>query len=299
MSKEISTKQPDRLASLMQAPQIKARFEEMMGKRSAAFMSSIISAVNSNAMLREADPMSIISAAAVAASMDLPVNPALGFAHIVPYRTKDGGLVAQFQMGWKSYVQLAMRSAQYKTINLTPVYEGQIKSHNSFTGEMEFQESASSDKQVGYLLYFKLLNGYEKYFYMTKEQCTSHGKRYSKLFAKGYGQWVDDFEAMSLKTVAKMGLSKYGVLSLDMQKALEVDQAAIGENGQTQYVDQVEKDVSTPQGSDVSDQKSKPARLAKTLKERVIKNHAPGAEQMPPPAPPMPEQDELAAAGII
>ncbi len=296
MSKEIA-KTEDRLKSLMAAPQIKARFEEMLGKRSASFMSSIISAVNANPSLKKADPMSVISSAAVAAAMDLPINSSLGFAHIVPY-----GDQAQFQIGWKGFVQLAMRSGQYRTINLTPVLEGQIKNHNQFTGEMEFQQEARSDKQIGYLLYFKLLNGYEKYFYMTKEQCTAHGKRYSKSFAKGHGRWAEDFEAMALKTVAKMGLSKYGVLSLDMQKAFEVDQAAINEDGQAHYVDQPEiKDVTAQQGSEPSDQKSKQSRLSKAVKAkaepkaeaetppRVVKNYAPGADNNPP----MPDEPPL------
>jgi recombination protein RecT len=291
----MTTKPEERLKSLMASPQIKARFEEMMGKRSAAFMSSIISAVNQNAALKKCDPMSVISAAAVAAAMDLPITPSLGFAHIVPY--KDS---AQFQVGWKGFVQLAMRSGQYKTINITPVLEGQIKKHNQFTGEMEFQEDAKSDKQVGYLLYFKLLNGYEKYFYMTKEQCTAHGKRYSASFKKNYGQWVDDFEAMALKTVAKMGLSKYGVLSLDMQKAFEVDQAAIGEDGHPQYVDQAEmKDVSETR-SESSEPKVKQSKLAKAVKEKTLKNHAPGAEnQSDIEHPPLPEEPIFQPGDIV
>lgn len=295
MANEIIIKPEERLKSLMQSPQIKSRFEEMMGKRSAAFMSSIISAVSSNKALKEAEPMSVISAAAVAAAMDLPISPGLGFAHIVPY-----GNQAQFQIGWKGFVQLAMRSGQYKTINMTPVLEGQITNHNSFTGEMEFQEKSTSGKKVGYLLYFKLLNGYEKYFYMTHEQCTSHGKRYSKSFAKGYGMWVDDFESMALKTVVKMGLSKYGVLSLDMQKALEVDQATIGEDGQPQYVDQPElKDVTTSQGSESSDQKSAPTKLAKAIKEKSQTKSAAAtpAPQSPPPS--SKEDEEQSGTEII
>lgn len=259
-----------------------------MGKRSAAFMSSIVSAVNQNSALKKCDPMSVISAAAVAAAMDLPITQSLGFAHIVPY--KDS---AQFQIGWKGFVQLAMRSGQYKTINITPVLEGQLKRHNSFTGEMEFQQESTSDKHVGYLLYFKLLNGYEKYYYMTKEQCTAHGKRYSASFKKNYGQWVDDFESMALKTVAKMGLSKYGVLSLDMQKAIEVDQAAIGEDGQPQFVDGAEPKDVTSQGSESSDRKSKPSRLASAVKAKV--KNPPGENQPAESSsenPPMPSAEE-------
>lgn len=248
MSQEIQTQdQPaatpapqGRLQTALAQPAIRARFEQMLGKRAPAFLSSIISAVSMNKSLSECEPMSVISAAAVAAAMDLPINSSLGFAHIVPYKG-----VAQFQMGWKGFVQLALRSGQYKTINITPVLEGQLVKHNPFTGEMEFANASTSQKVVGYLLYFKLLNGYEKYFYMTHAEVLAHGKEYSASFKKGFGMWVDDFDSMALKTVAKLGLSKYGVLSLDMQNALESDQAAIGENGEPKYVD-AEQQPQTP-----------------------------------------------------
>jgi len=264
MSKQIAIKGEDRLKSLLATDGIKKRFEEMLGSRAPSFISSVLTAVNSNKLLRDCEPMSVISSAAVAASMDLPVNPSLGFAHIVPYGDR-----AQFQIGWKGIIQLAMRSGQYKTINLTPVLEGQIKSHNVFTGEMEFQPNEKSNKQVGYLLYFKLLNGYEKYFYMTTEQCQAHGKRYSKSFAKGYGNWVENFEAMALKTVAKLGLSKYGILSLEMQKAITVDAAVISDDGEPRYVDNPENDIEPttiePQIVEEIVRESKPRRLKKMI----------------------------------
>jgi recombination protein RecT len=166
--------------------------------------------------------MSVITSAMIAASMDLPINPSLGFAHIVPY-----GGVAQFQIGWKGVIQLALRSGKYETINLAKIKEGQIRSRNSFTGDIDFQEDSTSEKVVGYLLYFKLVNGYRKFFYMTAEECEAHGKRYSATYKKGFGRWQEDFEAMALKTVAKLGLSKYGLLSVEMQKAVEYDQATV------------------------------------------------------------------------
>lgn len=227
-----------RIQQLLGTDGIRNRFESMLGKRAAAFTSSIISAVNSTPALLKCDPMTVISAAAVAAALDLPINPSLGFAHIVPY-----GNEAQFQIGWKGFIQLAMRTGQYKTINLTPVKEGQLKKVDPFTGEMEFVNEATSDKIVGYLLYFRLLNGYEKYFYMTKEQCHAHGKKYSAAFKKGFGRWIDDFDSMAIKTVAKLGLSKYGILSVDMQQAIEFDQAAVGPDGRPNYIDVPAEDV--------------------------------------------------------
>lgn len=243
---------PD-LRGLLNSPAVKNRFEEMLGKRSASFLSSIISAVSTNKSLAQCDPMSIISSAAIAASVDLPINASLGFAHIVPYKN-----IAQFQMGWKGFVQLALRTGQYKTINLCPVYNGQIKKHNFFTGEIELSEQTVTDftmaNQVGYLLYFKLMNGYEKYFYMTKAECESHGKKYSQSFKKGYGLWVDNFEAMSLKTVAKLGLSKYGILSVEMQKAIESDQAVVAEDGSFVFIDnETQAQLESPKVSDLNE----------------------------------------------
>ena len=210
------------LKSLISSVTVRARFEDMLGKKAAGFLSSILSATAANKELASANPMTVISAAAVAASLDLPINSSLGFAYIVPYKGE-----AQFQLGAKGFVQLAMRSGQYRTINLAVIYEGQIKRHNPFTGEMEFDNEKKSDRIVGYLLYFKLLNGYEKYFFMTYDEVFAHGKRYSQSFASDRSQWKKNFDAMALKTVCKLGLSKYGILSIEMEKAVKYDQAVV------------------------------------------------------------------------
>lgn len=229
---------------LLKAPAVRAKFDEVLGKRSPAFISSIITAVNATPALRECNPMSVVSAASIAAAIDLPINPSLGFAHIVPFKG-----VAQFQIGWKGFVQLAMRTGQYKTMNAAKVFDGQLKRHDPFTGEMEFDASVVSEKVIGYVLYFKLLNGYEKYFYMTREECLSHAKLYSASFRKGFGVWVENFDAMALKTVVKLGLSKYGVLSIEMQTAMETDQAVISEDGKHNYVDSTATEVPPAQAT--------------------------------------------------
>jgi recombination protein RecT len=125
-----------------------------------------------------------------------------------------------------------MRSGQYKTIHPSVIYDGQIVKQNSFTGEMEFKEEKLSNTAVGYLLYFKLLNGFEKFFYMTKDEVESHGKRYSQMYKQGKGFWKTDFDAMALKTVIKLGLSKFGVLSVDMQKAIKTDEGVLDVAGE-------------------------------------------------------------------
>ena len=217
--------------SLLTSSSIKKRFDEVLGKKSAAFLSSLLTIYNSNGYLKNADPMSVISSAMIAATLDLPINQNLGFAHIVPYGNK-----AQFQMGWKGFVQLAERTGLYKTMNVAEVYDGELIENNRFTGEMKFDsEQKKSDEIIGYVAYFRLMNGFEKYLYMTKKQAEAHGKKYSKSY--NTGNWQNNFDAMALKTVIKMLLSKFGILSIEMQKAVEADQATINEDGTPEYVD--------------------------------------------------------------
>ena len=240
----LETKKPQTVRDILDAPGIRKRFEDMLGKKSAGFLSSIISAVSANKALAECDQGSVVSAAAVAASLDLPINSSLGFAHIVPYKGK-----AQFQMGWKGYIQLAQRTGMYHKIEINDVLEGQIVSHNKFTGDFVFGEE-TSDKVVGFMLYFRLSNGFEKYFYMTKDACMAHGKKYSQSFGSQFGRWKLDEDAMCRKTVTKMGLSKFGILSIDMQRAVETDQATISESGDVEsYPDaiDVESKYSVPE----------------------------------------------------
>ncbi len=239
MANEIVQAKESRLEILVNTDSIKRRFNEVLGKKAPQFMSSVISAYKSNDALSRCEPMSVITAAMQAATLDLPINQSLAQAYIIPY-----GGVAQFQIGWKGFVQLGQRTGQYKTMNATPVFEGQIKSQNTFTGDIEFQDAKTSDKKVGYLFYFKLVNGFEKYCYMTTEECEKHGKRYSQMFKQGKGQWADNFDAMALKTVVKLGLSKWGPLSTEMQKALLVDDGVIDvETNEVKYPDNPEPEV--------------------------------------------------------
>lgn len=212
-----------RLKTLLETEEINNRFKAALGEGSGLFKASLISAVSMNSSLSECEPMSLISSAMIAATLKLPITPSLGLAHIVPYQG-----VGTFQIGWKGLVQLGLRSGQYKTMNATEIYEGQLVKDDQFTGAIEFQAEKVSEKIIGYSFYFKLLNGFEKYTYMTTEECAAHAKRYSASFRKGKGRWVDDFDSMALKTVVKMGLSKWGVLSVEMQSALEKDESAEG-----------------------------------------------------------------------
>jgi recombination protein RecT len=207
------------------------KFHAMLGKRTSSFITSVLQIVASNALLSKADPASIYHSAAMAATLDLPLNNSLGFAYIVPYNQKyqdDKGnwkkkQVAQFQLGYKGYIQLAQRSGQFKAISATAIYEGQLLSANPLTGyEFDFN-AKKSDKVIGYASYFKLLNGFDKTMYMPIEQVKKHGERYSKSFSLESGLWKTDFESMAIKTVLKLLLSKFAPLSIDMQKAFNLD----------------------------------------------------------------------------
>lgn len=222
-----------KIKNLLQAENVKKRFNEMLGKKSAGFISSILSAVNNSALLAKCEPNSVIASAAIAASMDLPINPNLGFAALVPYKNKEGEYICSTQLMYRSFIQLAIRTGQYKTINATPIYEGEIIRENRLTGEIEFDfDYRTSDKIIGYASYFKLINGFEKTFFMSIKELEQHAFRFSKSYKKGEGLWADKefgFDSMCIKTVLKLLLSKYGILSIDMQTALTHDQAVVTE----------------------------------------------------------------------
>lgn len=231
--------------SLFNQDDVKAKFQELLGKRSTSFITSVLQIVASNNLLAKADPVSIYQAAAVAATLDLPLNNNLGFAYIVPFNQKqsDGTYksVAQFQLGYKGFIQLAQRSGQFKTISAAPIFEGQLIEQNPLTGFVFDFAQKKSDVIIGYAAYFSLINGFEKTLFMTADDLKAHGVRYSQTFKKGYGLWKDDFNAMAIKTVLKLLLAKFAPLSVEMQKAVVSDQAVIND-ADTQDVTYVDND---------------------------------------------------------
>lgn len=246
-TKEIE--KPETLNSLLGQASFKKRFEEILGEKSAGFISSIVSLPSTNPQLQEVareNPRSIIQAAVIAATLDLPVTASLSFAFIVPY-----GKFAQFQIGWKGLWQLAMRTAQYKTIHVTDVYSDEVLRWNPMAGSLEVTPSETwklrsegkPENIAGYLAYFRLLNGFEKQYYLTVDQIRAHARRYSKSFENPRGVWMTNFPAMATKTVLKLLLSKYGLLSVNsvqMEKAIEADQGIIDVEGRIHYEDRPE-----------------------------------------------------------
>jgi recombination protein RecT len=231
---------PVTVKSLLSQDSYRNRFSEIMGKKATGFISSVIN-VSSSQDLAACSPNSVIMSAVVAATLDLPIDKNLGFAYIIAYKD-HGNPVAQFQIGYKGFIQLAMRTGQYSRLTANVVYEGQLIKGNPFTDDFDFDfEAKKSDKVIGYVAYFRLVNGFEKYNYMTKEQVEKHGKKYSQTFKKGFGKWAEEFDSMALKTVIKLLLSKFGILSIEMQKALQADQAEIldadKDNIEAKYLD--------------------------------------------------------------
>lgn len=187
------------LKNMLNAPSVKAKFQEMLGKRAPQFLTSLTSVVSNNALLQKADASSIVMGAAIAASMDLPLNPNLGYAALVPFNSKDG-CFAQFQIMVKGWTDLFLRSGQCQSLINEIVYEGQLVSKNKFTGDYVFDESTKkSDKIIGVMAYFRLTNGFEKTEYMTIEEVKAHAQKFSQTYRRGTGIWKEHFEAMALK----------------------------------------------------------------------------------------------------
>lgn len=231
------------LKSALNAPSVRQKFEEMLGKRSSQFMTSITSVVSNNALLQKADVNSIIMGSAVAASMDLPLNANLGYAALVPFNSKDG-CFAQLQVMVKGWTELFLRSGQCQAIICETVYEGQLVKKNKFTGEYVFAEDAKiSDKIVGFMAYFRLTNGFEKYEYMTIEEIKAHAQKFSQTFRRGSGIWKDHFEEMAKKTVLKRLITKWAPKSIEMQRMAMFDQSIVNgdindiDNAQAVYAD--------------------------------------------------------------
>lgn len=246
MSNQVATQKSKNLKQFFQSPNVQAKIKELVDKNSASFATSIMQIVNSNKMLQEAEPTSILNAACMAATLNLPINNSLGFAYIVPYRNEKSKIVeAQFQLGYKGFIQLAQRSGQFERLVSLPVYKEQLVAKdpiNGFKFDWE-QEPSENEQPIGYYAYFKLINGFSAELYMDKNQVVNHAKKYSQSFKKGSGSWADNFEAMALKTVLKLLLSRMAPLSIDMQKGVLSDQSVIKdvEAEEFEYIDHQSK----------------------------------------------------------
>lgn len=237
-----NNKQKVKFSVAIQSDGYKKMINNTLGDPTQAkkFIANITSAVSVNPKLQECEPGSIISAGLVANSLNLPINQSLGFAYILPYENKRTGITsAQFQVGYKGLIQLALRSGQYQKIGCKMVHEGEIQGQDEFGDEIiKFDHKFDTKPVVGYYAYFKLTNGAVMTSYKTKEECERHGRKYSKAFNK---LWTTDFDTMAMKTTLKLLLSKYGIMSTEIQDAIKYDQAVInkGVNGD-EFVDYID-----------------------------------------------------------
>ncbi len=217
---------------------LRKRFDELLGKRSPQFISSIVSMVNADKNMQQAfyeSPMTVIQAALKAATFDLPIDQSLGYAYIVPFKNykKDLGakkMEATFILGWKGMHQLALRTGAYKTINVVDIREGELKKYNRLTEEVDIdfiEDENEREKHpvIGYVGYYRLVNGAEKTIYMSVKAIENHERKFRKGEYQGKG-WRDDWDAMARKTVYRILIGKWGVMSIDYQTADEGKQLA-------------------------------------------------------------------------
>ena len=227
---QIEPTKPPTIQQFVSSEKIIASAEKMLGSRGQQFLTTILTMANSTPTIAACEPRSLYNACLTAAVLNLPINQNLGFAYIIPYKNNKTGMTeAQFQMGYKGFIQLAINSGQFSRIGVKEVKEGQLDCYDEF-GEPVFNFNIENDKKtIGYMAYFKLTNGFVKMAYMSNEQIEKHAKKYSQTYKGGFGVWKTNFDAMAKKTVIKLLLSKFAPLSTEMQDAIIKDQQVADE----------------------------------------------------------------------
>lgn len=215
------TRPVDRLKYILSAESVQEQFKSVLAENAGAFVASIIDLYNTDRTLQSCDPKKVVMEALKAASLKLPINKQLGFAWIIPYKDgKTGQYNPTFQLGYKGYIQLCMRTGAYRYINADVVYEGELAKYDKLTGEIEIDTNKRmGDKKIGYFAFIETLNGFRKTFYMSIEEITKHAQKYSKSYGRKDSTWTSDFDSMALKTCLRLLLSKYGIMSVEMQRA--------------------------------------------------------------------------------
>lgn len=215
------------------------------GKNGTRFISSVVSAVNNNPSLQECTNQSILAGALLGESLNLSPSPQLGQYYLVPFKNNKAGVTeAQFQLGYKGYIQLAIRSGQYKKLNVLAIKEGELIRFDPLNEEIEVklikdEEARESAPTIGYYAMFEYTNGFKKAMYWSKKKMESHALKYSKGYQakKGCTFWEKDFDGMAYKTMLRQLISKWGIMSIDMVSAMDADMAVINEDGTKDYVD--------------------------------------------------------------
>lgn len=250
------------LKALMNTPTMRKKFEEVLHDNANGFMANVMTLVSNDSYLADSEPMSIMSGALTAATLNLGLDKNLGYAYLVPFNSKNKQTgrwekKAQFMLGYKGYIQLAQRSGQYKALNVVEVYEGELVSWNKLTEEFVYDPNGkASDNVIGYVGYFELLNGFRKTVYWTKAEIEAHRIKNNKDKnpTNLSGVWRSDYDAMAKKTVLRSLLSKWGILSIEMQKGTISDETVIKdvtEDGNIIYETEL-NDLDEPERQDVT-----------------------------------------------
>ena len=248
MANQLAEVKQQSIATFLATDSVKENVAKIVGEKDTQrFISSLVSAVQTNPSLAECTNKSLLNAALLGQSLNLPQSPQLANFYFVPFKnTKAGVTEATFQLGWRGYMALAMRSGQYKKIHVTDIREGELKAYNPIEDEYEFSPITDMQERlkkpvIGYYAYFILINGFKKTLYWSREQMDEHAKKYSQSYRKGWDSslWKSDFDKMAYKTMLRQLISKYGPMSVDMERAYVGDQSVIGDNGNVDYIDNV------------------------------------------------------------
>lgn len=225
------------------------------GKDGQRFISAIVSATNTTPALQECTNQSILSAALLGESLKLSPSPQLGHYYLVPFNDKEKGKVAQFQLGYKGYVQLAIRSGQYKKMNVMAIKEGELEYFDPLNEDIKINlkiddwDEREKLPTIGYYAFFELTNGFRKAMYWSKAQMECHALKYSQGYKKdlekgwNYTFWSKDFDGMAYKTMLRQLISRWGIMSIEMQTAFEGDMAVINDDGSKSYVETDEGNI--------------------------------------------------------
>ena len=232
------------------SPDTQKYLQDILGERKGSFVNNLVALVSNEAALQECQPYTVMFAALKATALNLPLDKSLGMAFVIPYKDNKKNIsVATFQLGYKGYKQLALRSAQFAVVpNATDIKEGELKSRNRLTGDCVFnfiedEKERAKKKTIGFASYFRLLNGAESTFYMSIEEVEAHALRYSQTYrssdakTKARSKWTTDFEDMAKKTVIKLNLSRNAPLSVEMVDAIKADQSVQYEANKYEYLD--------------------------------------------------------------
>jgi len=265
VSNSLAAKPKQKFSVAIQGDGYKNLINSTLGdpKRAARFIAAVSSAVAVNPALQDCDAGTILSAALLGESLGLSPSPQLGQYYMVPFSdNKNNRKVAQFQLGYKGYIQLAVRSGQYKKLNVLAIKEGELVKYNPLEEEIEVnliedEEDRENAETIGYYAMFEYVNGFKKAMYWSKKKMEAHALRYSKGYAakKGYTFWEKDFDGMAYKTMLRQLISKWGIMSVDLQTAYEKDTAVIKESGDAEFVgdapDEATSQTETPEPTKV------------------------------------------------